>query len=37
MNKLEYEKLILPLVNLINDIETDLVRNILILFIKSTQ
>lgn len=29
MNKLEYEKLILPLVNLINDIEMDLVRNIL--------
>lgn len=29
MNKLEYEKLILPLVNLINDIEIDLVRNIL--------
>ncbi len=29
MNKLEYEKLLLPLLNLVNDIEMDLVRNIL--------
>ena len=29
MNKLEYEKLLLPLLNLVNDIEMDLVRNVL--------